>query len=175
MIEKNPPYLNAVSDTVNSTTTSLALLVTRLETELKNSEVPGVGLAAIQLGIFKRVAIIRTKTTKLNLWNPQILERHGSILHSEGCLSLPGFTRTISRSEDITIGNGDGRKYVLYGFDAVVAQHEIDHMDGITIAEHSQRSLKVGRNELCPCGSKLKFKKCHIGKEVELQQLLIQK
>jgi len=171
MIEANPPYIRTVSDFVKPD--SVQLLFTRLENELKISEVPGVGLAAVQLGIFKRAAIIRTKTTTLNLWNCQILEGEGTILFPESCLSLPGQSRTIARSEQITVGNGDGRKYVLCGFDAVVAQHEIDHMGGITILDHPYRTLKVGRNKLCPCGSQRKFKKCHLGKEVELQQLLV--
>ncbi len=171
MIEANPLLIGTVSDTIDPKAQSVSLLFARLENELKNSKVPGVGLAAVQIGVFKRAAIIRTKTTTLNMFNPQILERHGSILYSEGCLSLPGFTRTVGRSEQVTIGNGDGKKYVLYGFDAIVAQHEIDHMDGVTIADHSQRALKIGRNKLCPCGSKKKFKKCHLGNEAELQQL----
>ncbi len=174
MIEANPPYIRSTSDFVNPKAESLSLLFARLENELKNSEVPGVGLAAVQIGIFKRAAIIRTKETALNLWNSQILEGDGTILFPESCLSLPGESRTIARAEQITVGNGDGRKYVLCGFDAVVAQHEIDHMNGITILDHPQHSLKVGRNKLCPCGSRRKFKKCHIGKEQDLQQLLLQ-
>lgn len=171
MIEANPPYIRTVSDFVKPD--SIQLLFARLENELKISEVPGVGLAAVQLGIFKRAAIIRTKETTLNLWNSQILEGEGTILFPESCLSLPGQSRTIARAEQITVGNGDGRKYVLYGFDAVVAQHEIDHMNGITILDHPQRTLKVGRNESCPCGSKKKFKKCHIDNLTELQRILV--
>ena len=175
MIEANPPYIRTTSDFINPQTTSLDLLFAKLENELKNSKVLGIGLTAVQIGIFKRAAIIRTEETTLNLWNSQILEREGTILFPESCLSLPGRSRTIARSEQVTIGNGDGRKYILFGLDAVVAQHEIDHMSGITILDHPQRSLKVGRNKLCPCGSQRKFKKCHIGKEVELQQLLLTK
>lgn len=173
MIEANPPYIRTTSDFINPQTTSLDLLFAKLENELKNSKVPGIGLTAVQIGIFKRAAIIRTKDTTLNLWNSQILEGEGTILFPESCLSLPGRSRTIARSEQVTIGNGDGRKYILFGLDAVVAQHEIDHMNGITILSRPMRTLKVGRNELCPCGSKKKFKKCHIENPIELQRILV--
>ena len=175
MIESNPRYVRFVSEPVNSKTENLSLLFSALESELKNSQIPGVGLAAVQIGQLKRAAIIRTETAKLDMFNPVIESREGSIVHPEGCLSFPGVTRSIRRSQEVTIRNGDGRRFVFTGFEAIVAQHEIDHMDGITIVDQPRAAEKIGRNKLCPCGSKKKFKKCHIGKELELQQLLVRK
>ena len=45
--------------------------------------------------------------------------------------------------------------------DAIVLQHEIDHLDGILISDREYHAVKVGRNDLCPCGSGKKYKACH--------------
>lgn len=173
MIEPRPLGINGSSDSVNPEMDSLVMLFQQLEAELKNSETPGVGLAAVQIGLMKRAAIIRTKTSTVNLWNPEIIDRDGELVSPEGCLSFPGISRSIRRAKEVTVRNGDGKTYVFYGFDAIVAQHEIDHLNGITIVDKNYATQKIGRNKLCPCGSERKFKKCHLGKELELQQLLV--
>jgi peptide deformylase len=128
----------------------------------------GVGLAAPQIGIHKRVAIVRTDTDKLNLVNPVIVWK-GKMMLSEGeaCLSLPGVSENVWRYGEIVVKddtNPDG--IMATGFLAVVIQHEIDHLDGILITDRAVRA-KVGRNDPCPCGAKqengrpVKFKKCH--------------
>ncbi len=172
MIDTKSLILNAESEPLTDED-SKELLFQQLEAELKNSPIKGVGLAAVQIGILKRAAIIRTESSTLNLWNPKIVSQEGELIYSEACLSHPGVVKSIRRAQEITVENGDGRKYQFYGFDAIVVQHEIDHMNGITVADKNYTPLKVGRNKLCPCGSQKKFKRCHIGKELELQQLLI--
>lgn len=172
MIDAHSLIINAVSEPLNDSDNK-ELLFQQLDAELKNSSTPGVGLAAVQIGVVKRAAIIRTPTTTLNIWNPQIVDTDGELVSPEGCLSFPGVTRSVRRAKEVTLENGDGRKYVLYGIDAIVVQHEVDHMDGVTILDKNYAAMKIGRNKLCPCGSRRKFKKCHIGKELELQQLLV--
>ena len=148
MIEANPRYVRFVSEPVNPKTENLSLLFSTLEIELKNSEVPGVGLAAVQIGQLKRAAIIRLGKSELNMWNPVVISREGSVVSPEGCLSFPGVTRSVRRAKEVTIQNGDGRRYVFTGFEAIVAQHELDHMDGITIVEQPYAAEKIGRNKL---------------------------
>ena len=173
MIDPQPLTINARSEAVNPDMDSLVMLFQQLEAELKNSKTPGVGLAAVQIGILKRAAIVRTQSSTVNLWNPEIIDQDGEVVSPEGCLSFPGISRSVRRAKEVTVKNGNGKTYVFYGFDAVVAQHEVDHMDGVTIIDKNYAAMKVGRNKLCPCGSQKKFKKCHLGKELGLQQLLI--
>lgn len=172
MIDTQSLILNAVSEPLTDSDNK-EMLFQQLEAELKNSKTPGVGLAAVQIGILARAAIIRTVQSSLNLWNPEITDRDGEVISPEGCLSFPGMTRSIKRAKEVTVKNGDGRTYQFDGFDAIVVQHEIDHMNGVTIADKNYATFKVGRNKLCPCGSRKKFKKCHLGNEIALQQLLV--
>ena len=171
MIETSRALVSRRSDEIDLRRDNLEMIVSCLEEELRNSNTPGIGLAAIQIGITKRVAIVRLGEMCLNLWNPEIVESQGRVLSSEGCLSVPGLMKSVARTQEVMVRNGDGKEYVLYGLEAIVAQHEIDHMNGITIADKEHRALRVGRNELCLCGSGKKFKRCHLGNEIELQQV----
>jgi len=166
-------FVHRISEEVKPEAENLDLLFMQLENALGNSSTPGVGLAGVQIGLVKRVAIVRTKSTKLNLYNPEIIEKDGAVVSPEGCLSLPGVSRSVLRAAEITVKNGDGRLYALYGFDAVVVQHEISHMNGRTILDEECRVLQVGRNDLCLCGSGKKYKRCHINNQIELQQMLV--
>ena len=104
---------------------------------------PGVGLAANQVGVTKRIAVIdidhpEGKSDLLVLINPEIVERSGEIEWEEGCLSFPGIDVNVQRSRKIrmTALNRDGEAYELEAQEllAVAIQHEIDHLDGITLA-----------------------------------------
>ena len=104
---------------------------------------PGVGLAANQVGVIKRIAVIdidhpEGKSDLLVLINPEIVERSGEIEWEEGCLSFPGINVKVQRSQKIrmTALNRDGEAYELDAQEllAVAIQHEIDHLDGITLA-----------------------------------------
>jgi len=111
-------------------------LITCLERELTACPVKGVGLSAIQINLPLRVAIVRTKTLTLDLVNPEILSGSNMFIHKgEGCLSIPNTFINVIRMNNITLKNGDGKIYELKGFDAVVVQHEIDHMCGILILD----------------------------------------
>ncbi len=91
----------------------------------------GYGLSAIQIGIPFRVGIVRLPKCKLNLWNPKIIEKSYRFrFQGEGCLSIPGLYIDTARYRDIVVENGDGRKYSLEGVEAIIIQHEIDHMNG---------------------------------------------
>lgn len=141
-------------------------LISKLEMELRLSETDGVGLAAPQIGIKKRVAIIRIGDRKLNLVNPKIMDKKDFFISkNEGCLSLPGVIKDTWRYKEIfVIDDFHPEGFIATDFDAIVIQHEIDHLNGILIIDYK---TKVGRNEPCPCGAKqpngkpIKFKKCH--------------
>lgn len=142
-------------------------IIQKLEEELalhKN----GIGLAANQIGIDAKVAIIRIPNKeKIDLINPKIIEHSGEIVfYKEGCLSLPDQKKevTTQRYEQITIENGfDRAKYVLYGMEAIVVQHEIGHLNGRLMLDekaqpYQRPERKIGRNERCEVCS-VKYKK----------------
>ena len=154
----------------------------RLLHELRKSE-NGIGLAANQIGINKRVCVINVKEP-LVLINPKIVEKSKEqFVFPEGCLSFPDSKVKTQRHQDIvvTADNHDGKlsfsansKDINDAFECVCVQHEIDHLDGITMFDREFRQepmvrgenapLKIGRNEKVTLtkGSKsktLKYKK----------------
>ena len=137
----------------------------RLLHELRQSE-NGIGLAANQIGINKRVCVINVKEP-LVLINPKIVEKSKEqFVFPEGCLSFPDSKVKTQRHQDIvvTADNHDGKlsfsansKDINDAFECVCVQHEIDHLDGITMFDREFKSeplvrgvnapLKIGRNE----------------------------
>jgi peptide deformylase len=99
----------------------------------------GLGLAAPQVGILKRVIIADVGDGLVSLANPRILWRQGKDVMSEGCLSIPGVNLEIERSQEVIVEglNREGEKVQLgaIGLLARVLQHEIDHLQGILIVD----------------------------------------
>lgn len=99
----------------------------------------GVGLAAPQVGILKRVIVIDNRDEengkRFYMINPEIIEKEGVEVGMEGCLSVPGKQGTVERSKDIKVRYNDlsGEEKILEAEDflARILQHEIDHLDGI--------------------------------------------
>jgi len=105
----------------------------------------GVGLAAPQIGIGRRIAVIDTSagedpSQKLVLINPEILRKEGTQTIEEGCLSIPGFREDVRRSKKVTIRaqNAKGEFYELTGEDLLARafQHETDHLNGRLYITH---------------------------------------
>lgn len=124
-----------------------------------------VGLAAPQVGIPIRFAIYQLNgQDEVWLVNPEIVNASGLVhFQGEGCLSIPDSWFNTWRYNRITVLNDVAGKRVpveLAGFEAFVAQHEIDHLDGILCFDRVKKPTPPGRNEPCPCGSGTKFKKC---------------
>jgi peptide deformylase len=100
----------------------------------------GLGLAANQVGISKRLSVIDTsireeKRPIIVLINPVIIEKEGMIEAEEGCLSIPGYMTTIKRAERVYVRglNREGKTIEIEGTGllARALQHEIDHLDGL--------------------------------------------
>ena len=99
----------------------------------------GIGLSAIQIGIEKRVGIIRIVDNKIDLINPKIIEKTDKFkFEREACLSLPSLSVNTIRYEQITWEN-NGKQYISTGLEACVIQHEVNHMDGILITDRKWR------------------------------------
>ena len=114
-------------------------IIFQLEKSLKESETEGIGLAANQIGIKKRVAIIRIDKIKIDLVNADIVKSYDKILiDGEGCLSFPGRTEKTFRYNEIQVKNDVyPYKFVAVGLLAVAIQHELDHLNGILFIERA--------------------------------------
>ncbi len=100
----------------------------------------GIGLAAPQVGISKRLIVVDVSTKEekhpvIVLINPEIIEADGFIDSEEGCLSIPGFVSTIKRAEKVVVKGinrkGEPVRIEATGLLSRALQHEIDHLDGI--------------------------------------------
>lgn len=111
-------------------------------------EFDGVGLAAPQIGIDERIAIvdIDDESGTIELINPRILETSGEQTGPEGCLSFPGLYGEVTRPYFVKIEayNRKGKKYTLEAEDflARAIQHEMDHLDGILFTSKVTRYLE---------------------------------
>lgn len=98
-------------------------------------EANGVGLAAPQVGILKRVVVIDIGEGLIELINPEILEVSGSQIDEEGCLSIPGKSAVVERPNYVKVKYMDrnGDEYIIEGEELMARAlcHETDHLDGI--------------------------------------------
>jgi peptide deformylase len=106
-------------------------------------EAPGIGLAATQVDVHKRLVVIDVSEDKSELRafvNPRLVACTGSQTGEEGCLSVPGIFDKVERAERVTVNYQDlfGAEQVLEadGLLAVCIQHEIDHLDGKVFVDH---------------------------------------
>lgn len=106
--------------------------------------VKGVGLAAPQVGLSMRLAIIDVKpggkTERLTLINPEIILREGEVTEEEGCLSVPGLYAKVTRHQKVTVRaldeNGKEWERTGTGLLARAFEHEVDHLDGKLFIQH---------------------------------------
>ncbi len=95
----------------------------------------GVGLAAPQIGILRRIAVIKIGSEAIELVNPKIIEVSGTQKEEEGCLSCPNFSGVTLRPMQVLVEGynrlGEKVKYLGRGLKARAFCHEIDHLDGI--------------------------------------------
>ena len=122
------------------------------------AEPNGVGLAAPQIGVLKRLVVIDSNRNDLDskplvLVNPQIQSLEGEVVNEEGCLSIPNITADVKRARKavVTARNIDGEEICVEGeeFVARVLQHEIDHLDGVLFIDYiSDRKRQLLRKKL---------------------------
>lgn len=119
-------------------------------------EAPGVGLAAPQVGVAKRIIVIDPQDEETGLFqliNPEIVAREGWIIGTEGCLSIPGYVGEVYRYEKVKVVALDRNGHKVYidaeGWLARIFQHEIDHLDGVLYTDKCSnlREVKPGTEE----------------------------
>lgn len=127
-------------------------------------DAPGVGLAANQIGVTKRVFVVdcagEDEPSDLRVFvNPEITEKEGEVVWKEGCLSFPGVSENVERAEAVHVKALDrfGKPFELdaEGLLAIAIQHESEHLDGSLMIDHLgpvrrrivQRKLKKGPSD----------------------------
>lgn len=145
------PILRKVSENVNSFDSELHKLIEDMLDTMY--EVHGIGLAAPQIGVLKRVIVadieqLEGKRNPVILINGVIMKREGLVEFEEGCLSVPGIREVVKRSERIKVHgfNEKGEKIAIEadGMLSIVLQHELDHLDGLLFIDRLPR----GKREL---------------------------
>lgn len=107
------------------------------------NEENGVGIAAPQVGISKRICLVapnpEDENSLIEMINPVILEKEGMQLSTEGCLSVPNKVGQVERPQRVKVKylNRDGKEIIkdFEDFDAVVVSHEIDHLEGVLYSD----------------------------------------
>lgn len=121
--------------------------VQKLLTDMADTmyDADGVGLAAPQVGILKRLIVVDVGDDNglIELINPEIIESNGEQLGSEGCLSIPGLNGQVRRALEVTVKGLDrnGEEVTITGRDLLARafQHEIDHLNGVLFTDIAER------------------------------------
>lgn len=151
------PILRKISREVGEVNDRIRLLLDDMAETMYNAD--GVGLAAPQVGILRRVIVVDPRdgeTGLVKLVNPEIIEKDGEQIGIEGCLSIPEFNATVKRPEHVKVKyldeNGEEKIWDAHGFPAVILCHEIDHLDGVLfkdkyIEEYKASDLAEANND----------------------------
>lgn len=127
------PILRKVSREVAQINERINILIEDMVETMYHND--GVGLAAPQVGILRRVVVIDIGEGPIKLINPEIIDKEGESIDIEGCLSVPNRAGTVKRPEKVTIKYLDeqGQKKTIEGTGLLAKAfcHEIDHLNGI--------------------------------------------
>ncbi len=136
------PRLREVAEPVAAVTPEIQRLVEDMAETMYDA--PGVGLAATQVGVKLRIFVIDIAdedepSNLLVFINPELLEREGTQIWNEGCLSFPGVAEEVKRAEHVRVRalDAQGQPFELEaeGLLAVAIQHENDHLDGVLMVD----------------------------------------
>lgn len=147
------PILKKVAAEVCEFDEALLALSQNMHDTMKNAK--GIGLAAPQVGISKKIMLVDITEMDADedladpddpeegaefFVNPKIIEGTGSLIYEEGCLSIPGVTADVERYEEILVEyqdlKGNNKQSKARGLRGVVIQHETDHLNGILFIDH---------------------------------------
>ena len=144
------PILRKKSDVLEKVDDELRILLDDMLETMYSA--PGIGLAAVQIGVLKRLIVIdiskdKEKKNPIFLINPEIISKSkNTSIYEEGCLSLPGHFAEIERPEECQIKyidyNGKKKEMKANGLLATCIQHEIDHLNGILFIDYLSKLKK---------------------------------
>lgn len=141
ILGENNPTLREKCKKVPKVNSNIIKLLENMADTMYAAE--GVGLAAPQIGITKRVVVIDVGEGLIELINPVIISKEGEETDAEGCLSLPGVAGEVTRAARVKVKaldrNGKEQEYTGEGLLARAFQHEVDHLDGILFIDLAKR------------------------------------
>ncbi len=137
------PELKKISEPVEEVDENIKTLIDDMFETMYDA--PGIGLAAPQVGVLKRVIVLDIgerdggQGARLALVNPEIISSAGETTFEEGCLSVPEFTADVVRAAEVKVigmnRKGESVEIEAGGLMAIALQHEIDHLDGILFVD----------------------------------------
>lgn len=106
----------------------------------------GLGLAANQIGHSLRICLMKSRGEIIEIINPRVIEESGEQFEEEGCLSFKSLSTKIKRPWEIFFSyqdrNGEEKNAIVYGKEAQCLSHELDHLNGKTILDYTNRAEK---------------------------------
>ena len=151
IVKTDDPVLRKISRPVEEITPRILTLLDDMRETLKAAN--GCGLAAPQVGVLRRIAIVETEDGEvIELINPQIIAKAGKQEEAEGCLSIPGQWGITKRPRAVTVRamNRNGEIFEVSGKDLLARAfcHELDHLDGKLFTDVTVRMLSRDEIEM---------------------------
>ena len=150
IIQVGDPTLRKKSFEVTDFGEKTIALLEDMKQTLAKSE--GIGLAAPQIGVSKRIVVIDVGDGLVEMINPVIVNKEGSVVGGEGCLSVPEYEGEVERAEKVECEFTDrsGKRYLMEanGLMAVAIQHELDHLDGVLFIDKAQTIMPKQKEKL---------------------------
>ncbi|MEX0789419.1 MAG: peptide deformylase [Actinomycetota bacterium] len=138
------PVLRARAAEVSEVDLSARRLMNNMAETMRQA--PGIGLAAPQVGVLRRIIVWENAEDSGSLANPVIVEREGEVEGEEGCLSMPGLNYPVVRSQLILVEGvdekGEAVRFETQDLTARIIQHEIDHLNGVLFIDHLPPDLR---------------------------------
>lgn len=144
VLKDGDPILRKIAKPVSDVNDNIKKLMKNMYETMKYEN--GVGLAAPQIGISKRVIVVDIGDGAIYLANPEIIHSSGVQKGPEGCLSIPNTNGNVVRFEEIKVVGLDenNRKIEIHaeGFKSRALQHEIDHLNGILFTDKATQVMR---------------------------------
>lgn len=147
IIVKDPdPVLREKSKPVPKITPNIHKLLNDMAETMYDAE--GVGLAAPQVGVLKRVIVmdVGDEHGLIELINPEVIGQEGEQFGPEGCLSIPGLTGDVRRAQKVKVKglDRDGKEIVIEGTDLLARciLHEVDHLNGVLFTDLAEATYR---------------------------------
>lgn len=135
IVEVGDDILREKAKPVTKITPNIIKLLNNMAETMYSAKPRGVGLAAPQIGVSKRVIVVDTGEGLIEMVNPEIVRFYGKVTDSEACLSVPGLIGDVTRAASVKVKGLDrhGTEFIVKakGLMARAFQHEIDHLEGI--------------------------------------------
>ena len=150
IVTDEDPILRKVCRPVGEVTPRIQMILDDMVDTMRDAN--GVGLAAPQVGIMRRMFVAEPEPEKVYMFvDPEMVSLEGEQESEEGCLSVPGRAGKVIRPQKVVIKGkdryGHERQYTFEGFEAVVMCHEFDHLEGILYTDKATEVFELEQEE----------------------------